>query len=144
MGGLPLWMVGRPQWLQQVEGAASPRSPLSVGLPTGEPLVGNWSRVKHLLEGWGLPQIWGMVEILETVLLALHDIEDCLEALSGHIADGIGGSFFLETVESVLEERERVIQERERAIEEKGKITERVSEEREGLRQERETHFSIA
>ena len=34
-----------------VEGAGSPGSSLSVGLPTWEPLEGNWSSVKHLLEG---------------------------------------------------------------------------------------------
>ena len=34
------------------EGAASPVViPPAVGLPTWEPLVGNWSRVKYLLEG---------------------------------------------------------------------------------------------
>ena len=41
------------------EGAASPVIPPAVGLPSREPLVGNWPRVKYLLEGWGLPQNWG-------------------------------------------------------------------------------------
>ena len=36
-----------------VQGAASTRNPLSVGFPIEEPLVGNWSRVRQLLEGWG-------------------------------------------------------------------------------------------
>ena len=48
------------------EDAASPVTvPPSVGLPIWEPLVGNWSRVKYLLEGWGLPQNWGRVETPE-------------------------------------------------------------------------------
>ena len=35
-----------------VGGDDSTKSPLSMGLPFGEPSVGNWSRVKHQLEGW--------------------------------------------------------------------------------------------
>ena len=52
-------------------------SPLYVGLPNGETLVGNWCRVKHLLEGWRLTQNWGRVETPEAAELALHQIEDC-------------------------------------------------------------------
>ena len=62
LGGLPLEMVGRCLEHPAVdcceatvdaaaEGSASPGSPLSVGLSSWEPLVGNWSRVKHLIEG---------------------------------------------------------------------------------------------
>ena len=43
-----------------------------------------------------------------------REVEDCLEALSGHVAARIVGCLFLEIVESVIEERERVIEERER------------------------------
>ena len=97
-----------------VEGAAPLGNPLYVALPTGEPLVGNWSRVKHILQWWGLPQDWGRVETPEAAELALHEIEDFIEALSGHVADGIVGSLFLEIMENVIKERERVIKERER------------------------------
>lgn len=59
------------------QGAASPESPLSLRLPLGEPLVGNWSRAKHLLDGWGLSQKWGRVETPEAVEVVLSEIEDC-------------------------------------------------------------------
>lgn len=62
-----------------VEGTVSPRSSLSLGLSTGELLVGNWSRVTHFLEGWDIPQNWARVEIPETAKLSLSEIEDCLE-----------------------------------------------------------------
>ena len=88
------------------EGAAPPRSPLSVGLPNGDPLVGNWSRVKHLLEGWGLPQNWGRVETREAAELAFGETEDCLEALSGCVAARIVGYLFLNIVERVIKERD--------------------------------------
>ena len=72
MGGLPLEMMGRcPE--PHMSGGKAPVDalvvgasslviiPLPVGLPIWEPLVGNWPRVKHLLEGWDLPQNWGRV-----------------------------------------------------------------------------------
>ena len=75
--------------------------------------MGNWSRVKHLLEGWGLPQNWGRVETPEATELALHQIEDCLEDLSGCVVASIVGSLFIQKVESVIEERQRLWQERD-------------------------------
>ena len=82
-------MVRRPQWLQWQRAQLHQGAPLSVGLPIWEPLVGNWSRVKHLLEGWGLLQNWGRVKTPEAAELAHHEIEDCLEVLSGWVAAGI-------------------------------------------------------
>lgn len=97
----------------EVQGAALLGNPLYVGLPIGEPLVRNWSRVKHLLEGWSLPQTWGRMETPEAAELALHQTEDCLELLSGRGVPGIVGSLFIQIVESVIEERERLRQKRD-------------------------------
>ena len=58
------------------------------------------------------------METPEAAKLALREIEDCLEILSGHVAAGITGSLFLEIVETAFEEKERIM---------------------EGLRQERDT-----
>lgn len=59
------------------------------------------------------------METPEAAALAFRQIEDCLEALNSHEAAGIVGSLFIETVESVTEEREWVIEDRERVIEER-------------------------
>lgn len=53
------------------------------------------------------------METQEAAELALHEKEDCLEALNGRVAAGILGYVFLEMVESVIEERERVIEDRD-------------------------------
>ena len=82
--------------------------PPAVGLPTWEPLVGNWSRVKYLLEGWSLPQNGGRVETLEAAELAPCELEDCLETLGGWAVAGIVGSLFIEIVENVIQEKERI------------------------------------
>ena len=91
-----------------VEGAALPKGLLSVGLQLGEPLVENWSRVKHLLDGWALPQNWESVETPGAVELALSEIEDCLEVLSGHVAAGIVGCLYLKIVERDIKERDKL------------------------------------
>lgn len=99
------------------EGAASPViTPPALGLSIWEPLMGNWSRVKYLLEGWRLPQNWRRVETPEATGLDLHELENCLDILGGHVAPGIVGSF-IEVVENVIERemiRERVSEERVR------------------------------
>ena len=107
-----LWIVWRPHGCSG-RGCSFTWDPPSVGLPMEVPLVGNWPRVKHLIEGWSLPQNWGMVETLEAVALAFHEIEDSLEALSGLVAAAVVKSIFLEIVESVIKERERDFDRRE-------------------------------
>lgn len=89
-----------------VAGVASPGNIPSMGLPVWEPLVGNLSRVKCLLDEWAPPQNWGRVEIPEVMELALHEIGDCLGALRGCVAAGIVGWLFLETLKRVTQERD--------------------------------------
>lgn len=97
-------------------GCSFTKSPPSAGLPVGESLLGNWSRAKYHLEGWGFPQNWGRVETPEAVELALCEIEDYLEALSVCVAAGILGSLCFLVVKSVIEERERGESRRERGL----------------------------
>ena len=85
-------------------------SPPPEALPTWETIVGNWSWVKYLIEGWDLFQNWGRVGTLEFAELALCELEDCLETLEGHVVTGIAGSLFIKIVENVIQEKERIIE----------------------------------
>ena len=96
--GIPSVHGGEALVAAVVEGTASRKGPLSMGLPTGEPLVGNWSMVNHLLEGWNLPQL-GRGGDTGSSGISPHEIEDCSEALRGRVAARMVGCLFLEIVE---------------------------------------------
>lgn len=71
-----------------MDGAGSPGHTPINGASTQGALVGNWSRVKHLVDEWAPPQDWGRVGAVE---LALHVIRDFLGELSGCVVAGIVG-----------------------------------------------------